>query len=200
VHLDLDALKVEARGKRQPRKTNARPSPRCGTPLRSMSGGLVVLWGCPGMSGGIHSNLMYTRRAWLNASRHVAMQWRRFGYRRVYDMRQGEFPGTNQKKVFRLCRAQAQHGQEVPWRAHTAGGRDMGHQIRSLDFVSGSLSNSRRINCLIIADDFSHECVAIAVDSSMPGGTYASTILERAVGFQRLLTGHQVGQRVSVHL
>lgn len=106
MHLDLGALKVEARRKRQPRKTDARPSLRCGTPLRSLSGGLVVLWGCPGMSGGIHSYPMYTRRAWLNASRHVAMQWRRFGYSRVYDMRQGEFPGTNQKKVFRLCREQ----------------------------------------------------------------------------------------------
>lgn len=36
----------------------------------------------------------------------VAMERRRFGYRRVHDMLQGEFPGTNHKKVFRLYREQ----------------------------------------------------------------------------------------------
>ncbi|MFI8619294.1 IS3 family transposase [Acidovorax sp. NPDC077693] len=34
------------------------------------------------------------------------MDRRRFGYRRVHDMLQGDFPGTNHKKVFRLYRKQ----------------------------------------------------------------------------------------------
>lgn len=33
-----------------------------------------------------------------------------------------------------------------------------------MDFVSDSLLNGRRIKCLTVADDFSHECVNIAVD------------------------------------
>ena len=39
----------------------------------------------------------------------------------------------------------------------------------SLDFVSDSLANGRRIKCLTIADDFTRECIDIAVDLSMPG-------------------------------
>jgi putative transposase len=33
-----------------------------------------------------------------------------------------------------------------------------------MDFVSDSLANGRRLKCLTVADDFSHECVDIAVD------------------------------------
>jgi putative transposase len=33
-----------------------------------------------------------------------------------------------------------------------------------MDFVSDSLANGRRIKCLTVADDFSHECVQIGID------------------------------------
>jgi len=43
--------------------------------------------------------------------------------------------------------------------------------VWSKDFVSDSVSTPyRRIKCLTVADDFSHECVDIAVDFGM-GGT-----------------------------
>jgi putative transposase len=35
-----------------------------------------------------------------------------------------------------------------------------------MDFVSDSLANGRRLKCLTVADDYSHECVDIAVDVS----------------------------------
>jgi putative transposase len=35
-----------------------------------------------------------------------------------------------------------------------------------MDFVSDSLANGRRLKCLTVADDFSHECVDITVDVS----------------------------------
>ncbi len=38
------------------------------------------------------------------------------------------------------------------------------NEVWSMDFVSDSLANGRRIKCLTVADDFSHECVDIAVD------------------------------------
>ena len=38
------------------------------------------------------------------------------------------------------------------------------NEVWSTDFVSDSLSTGRRIKCLTVADDFSHECVDIAVD------------------------------------
>jgi putative transposase len=75
----------------------------------------------------------------------VAMERRRFGYRRVHDMLQGEFPGTNHKKVFRLYREQGlavrkrnkgkrYRGERTPLVAATRV-----NQTWSLDFVSDSL-------------------------------------------------------------
>ena len=126
----------------------------------------------------------------LNERIHaVAMERRRFGYRRVHDMLRKEFPGTNHKKVFRLYRAQG-----LAVRTRNKGKKYRGdrtplvaaarvNQTWSLDFVSDSLSNGRRIKCLTIADDFTHECVDIAVDLSMPGA-YVARILERAARFR----------------
>jgi hypothetical protein len=42
-----------------------------------------------------------------------------------------------------------------------------------MDFVSDSLASGRRIKCLTVPDDFSHECVDIAVDHGISGcGTF----------------------------
>ena len=52
-----------------------------------------------------------------------------------------------------------------------------------MDFVSDSLANSRRIKCLTVADDFSHECVDIATDYGI-GGQYVTRLLDRAALFR----------------
>ena len=52
-----------------------------------------------------------------------------------------------------------------------------------MDFVSDSLSNSRRIRCLTVADDCSHECADIAVDWGISGG-YLKRIQDREVLFR----------------
>ena len=115
----------------------------------------------------------------------VAMERRRFGYRRVHDMLRTELPGTNHKKVFRLYSAQGLavrkrnkgkkcRGERTPLVAATRV-----NQTWSLDFVSDSLANGRRIKCLTIADDFTRECIDIAVDLSMPGA-YVTRILDQA--------------------
>lgn len=119
----------------------------------------------------------------------VAVERRRFGYRRVHDMLRKEFPGTNHKKVFRLYREQGlavrkrskgkkYQGQRTPLVAATRV-----NQTWSLDFVSDSLANGRRIRCLTIADDFTHECIDIVVDYSMPGA-YVTRILDQAARFR----------------
>ena len=41
----------------------------------------------------------------------------------------------------------------------------------SADFVMDALANSRRIKCLTVVDDFSRECVDIAVDYGMAAST-----------------------------
>jgi len=52
-----------------------------------------------------------------------------------------------------------------------------------MDFVSDSLSNGRRLKCLTVADDFSHECVEIAVDYGI-SGQYVTRLLDRAAIFR----------------
>ena len=53
----------------------------------------------------------------------------------------------------------------------------------SMDFVSDSLVNGRRLKCLTVADDFSHECVDIAVDYGI-GGQYVTRLLDQAAIFR----------------
>jgi len=57
------------------------------------------------------------------------------------------------------------------------------NEVWSMDFVSDSLSNGRRIKCLTIADDFSHECVDIAVDYGI-SGQYVTRLLDQAAIFR----------------
>ena len=105
----------------------------------------------------------------------IAMERRRFGYRRVHDMLRIELPGTNHKKVFRLYREQGlavrkrNKGKKVRGERTPLVVATRVNQTWSMDFVSDSLANCRRIKCLTIADDFTHECIDIAVDLSMPG-------------------------------
>lgn len=85
------------------------------------------------MPGGIHRNPMRKRRVWLNAFRPWPWSGDASGIA-VHDMLQGEFPGTNHKKVFRLYREQGlavrkrNKGKEIPRRAHAAGGRNSVNQ------------------------------------------------------------------------
>jgi putative transposase len=43
------------------------------------------------------------------------------------------------------------------------------NEVWSMDFVSDSVANGRRIKCLTVADDFSHENVEMAVDYGISG-------------------------------
>jgi putative transposase len=52
-----------------------------------------------------------------------------------------------------------------------------------MDFVSDSLANGRRLKCLTVADDFSHECVDITVDYGI-SGEYVTRLLDRAAVFR----------------
>jgi putative transposase len=52
-----------------------------------------------------------------------------------------------------------------------------------MDFVSDSLANGRRIKCLTVADDFSHECVDIAADYGI-SGQYVTWLLDQAAIFR----------------
>ena len=55
----------------------------------------------------------------------------------------------------------------------------MPNQVGSIDFMTDSLANGRKLKCLTIADDKTHECVDIAVDHGI-SGMYVTRILEQA--------------------
>ena len=61
------------------------------------------------------------------------------------------------------------------------------NQTWSMDFLSDAIARpggvSRRIKCLTVADDFSHECVDITADFGI-GGEYVTRLLDRAAMFR----------------
>ncbi len=119
----------------------------------------------------------------------IAHQRRRFGYRRVHDLLRRDFPGVNHKRVYRLYReanlavrkrkkSKRPLNERLPLQLAKAV-----NEVWSMDFVSDSLSNGRRLKYLTVADDFSHECVDIAVDFGI-SGEYVTRLLDRAAVFR----------------
>jgi putative transposase len=72
------------------------------------------------------------------------------------------------------------------------------NEVWSMDFVSDSLANGRRIKCLTMADDFSHECVDVATDFGI-SGQYVTRLLDQAATFQGLSERSSHRQRPGVH-
>jgi putative transposase len=119
----------------------------------------------------------------------IAHVRRRFGYRRIHDLLRSEFPGVNHKRVYRLYKnanlavrrrkkVKRPPNERVPLQIV----RKV-NDVWSMDFVSDSLSNGRRIKCLTVPDDFSHECVDIAVDFGI-SGQYVTRLLDQAAIFR----------------
>ena len=119
----------------------------------------------------------------------IAHVRRRFGYRRIHDLLRSEFPGVNHKRVYRLNKnanlavrrrkkVKRPPNERVPLQI----ARKV-NDVWSMDFVSDSLSNGRRIKCLTVADDFSHECIDIAVDFGI-SGQYVTRLLDQAAIFR----------------
>ena len=119
----------------------------------------------------------------------IAHARRRFGYRRVHDLLRPEFPGVNHKRVYRLYSAanlavrkrkkvKRPVAERTPLNIATKV-----NEVWSMDFVSDSLANGRRLKCLTVADDYSHECVDIAVDYGI-SGLYVTRLLDQAARFR----------------
>ena len=119
----------------------------------------------------------------------LAHERRRFGYRRIADLIRAEGTAINDKRVYRLYRladlaVRKRRGKSklkldrVPLHECTTI-----NEVWSLDFVSDSLANGRRIKCLAVTDDFSHECVVLAADHGI-GGEYVTRLLDQAARFR----------------
>ena len=119
----------------------------------------------------------------------IAQVRRRFGYRRIHDLLRPQFPGVNHKRIYRLY-SQAQLTVRKRKKVRRVASERVPlavavrvNEVWSMDFVSDSLANGRRIKCLTVADDFTHECVDIAVDYGI-SGQYVTRLLDRAAIFR----------------
>ena len=119
----------------------------------------------------------------------IAHQRRRFGYRRIYDLLRFQGVEVNHKRVYRLYTEQklSVKRRKKAKRPITERAEllipDAPNQVWSIDFVMDSLANGRKLKCLTIADDKTHECIDIAVDHGI-SGLYVTRILEQAARFR----------------
>ena len=123
--------------------------------------------------------------------RELAAERRRFGYRRLGWMLAREGHTVNHKKLYRIYREERLMVRRRRGRKTALGTRapmvlpGRINQRWSLDFVSDTLSHGRRFRILCIVDDFSRECLATVVDTSL-GGVRVVRELER-LSFERAL-------------
>jgi putative transposase len=127
-----------------------------------------------------HSTLRYrSRRAddteLRTRLRELALARRRFGYRRLGWLLAREGHWMNHKRLYRLYREEKLMVRRRGGRKRALGTRapmELPHAINqrwSLDFVSDTLADGRRFRILCIVDDFSRECLATVVDTSLSG-------------------------------
>jgi len=118
--------------------------------------------------------------------RELAMERRRFGYRRLGWMLAREGHVLNHKKLYRIYREERLMVRRRRGRKRALGTRapmllpSRINQRWSLDFVADTLSDGRRFRILCIVDDYSRECLATVVDTSL-GGVRVVRELERLV-------------------
>jgi len=132
--------------------------------------------------------------------RELAAERRRFGYRRLGWMLAREGRAMNHKKLYRLYRQEQLMVRRRRGRKPALGtGAPMTlpaaiNQRWSLDFVSDALSDGRRLRILCIVDDFSRECLATVVDTSL-GGVRVVRELERLAAERGAATDRSQRQR-----
>jgi putative transposase len=107
--------------------------------------------------------------------KELASQRRRFGYRRLHALLRREGWRVNHKAVHRLY---VEEGLQVRRRKRKRLARTLRqamlvpqapNQRWSMDFQHDVLATGQRFRSLNIVDDFSRECPAIEVDTSLPG-------------------------------
>lgn len=117
----------------------------------------------------------------------IALEKRRYGYRRIHVLLKREGWAINHKRTHRLyCEAGLQvrrrRRKRIVMGERTPLERARGpNQSWSMDFVADSLANGRRVRCLAVVDDFTRECVATVVDTSITGLRVARE-LDRIIG------------------
>ena len=105
----------------------------------------------------------------------LAAQKRRYGYRRLHVLLRREGWQLNHKRTYRVYNEAGLMVRKRK-RKRIAGVERLvklpplaPNDSWSMDFVSDGLVDGRRLRCLNIVDDFTKQCLAIEVDTSLPG-------------------------------
>ena len=121
--------------------------------------------------------------------RELAAERRRFGYRRLGYLLAREGMTPNHKKLLRVYREENLRVRRRGGRKRALGTRapmvlpDGPNQHWSLDFVSDTLTCSRRFRILCVVDDYTRECLALVADTSLSGVRVARE-LTRLIGMR----------------
>lgn len=121
--------------------------------------------------------------------RELAAERRRFGYRRLGYLLAREGITPNHKKLLRVYREENLRVRRRGGRKRALGTRapmvlpDGPNQRWSLDFVSDTLTCSRRFRILCVVDDYTRECLALVADTSLSGVRVARE-LTRLIGMR----------------
>jgi putative transposase len=121
-----------------------------------------------------------------DALKEVAARRRRFGYRRLTDMLRREGWTDNHKRVYRIYREEElqvrrrRRKRSAKWRGEKPPAVTRPNQRWAMDFVHDMLADSRRLRMLVVLDEFTRECLAIEVDTSL-SGERVTRVLDRLV-------------------
>ena len=117
----------------------------------------------------------------------LAAERGRFGYRRLHVLLVREGHPVNAKRVYRLYREMGLSVRRKRRKQVARANRQprlvpaKADEQWSLEFMSDSLADGRRFRTLNIVDDATRECLAIEVDSSLPGARVCR-VLDHVVG------------------
>jgi len=119
--------------------------------------------------------------------KELAAQRMRFGYRRLARMLARQGVQANHKRVYRLyCEEgltmRIRQRRRIRWKGIAVQPKaERPNQRWSMDFVSDCISSGRVIRMLTLVDDYTRECLAIEVDTSL-GGQRVCRVLDGVVG------------------
>ncbi len=137
----------------------------------------------------------------------LALERRRFGYRRIWQLLRREGLHVNHKRVYRLYHLS---GLGVKRRRRRKGlATERLPLLRpaapnltwSMDFVMDALSTGRRIKCLTCVDDFTKECLTVTVAFGI-SGVQVTRILDSIAlfrGYPATIRTHQGRVSLAVH-
>ena len=113
----------------------------------------------------------------------LAVERRRWGYKRLHVLLRREGFAVNHKRVYRLYREEGLTVRRRKRKRISVPRREKVAPVQpcerwSMDFISDTLWNGRRFRSLTIVDDFTREAAAIEVDTSLPAARVIG-VLER---------------------